>query len=59
MSAAWLVVGIIIGFWGFAVSMVMLADLGVKRKHRTELEMREWREKVDAMRRLHDQEGDA
>jgi hypothetical protein len=39
--------------------MVMIADWMVARRYETSLETRAWEEKVDAMRRLQDREGDA
>ena len=35
------------------------ADAMLRARDRQQLELREWQEKVDAMRRLHDMEGDA
>jgi diketogulonate reductase-like aldo/keto reductase len=36
-----------------------IADSMAARRHRELLEVRDWQEKVEAMRRLQDQEGDA
>jgi hypothetical protein len=59
MSAAWFVIAAIFGLWGFGLTMVLMADWMVKRRYETSLETRAWEEKVDAMRRLKDREGDA
>jgi purine-cytosine permease-like protein len=59
MSAAWFVIFAIFGLWGFGLTMVMIADWMVRRRSETSLETRAWEDKVDAMRRLQDREGDA
>jgi hypothetical protein len=59
MSAAWFVIFAIFAVWGFGLTMVMIADWMVRRRYETSLETRAWEEKVDAMRRLQDREGDA
>jgi hypothetical protein len=59
MSAAWFVIAAIFAVWGFGLTMVMIADWMVRRRYETSLETRAWDEKVDAMRRLQDREGDA
>ena len=46
---AWFIVAVAIGWM----------DASIRRRDRDNLELREWQEKVDAMRRLHDMEGDA
>jgi hypothetical protein len=48
-AAAWLGWAIMIGF----------ADAMLRRDHRMHLETRAWQEKVAAMRRMVDEEGDA
>jgi hypothetical protein len=59
MSAAWFVIAAIFGLWAFGLTMVLMADWMVQRRYETSLETRAWEEKVDAMRRLKDREGDA
>jgi purine-cytosine permease-like protein len=59
MSAAWFVIFAIFAVWGFGLTMVMIADWMVRRRFETSLETRDWEDKVDAMRRLQDREGDA
>jgi hypothetical protein len=59
MSAAWFVIAAIFGLWGFGLAMVMIADWMVRRRYEVSLETRAWEDKVDAMRRLQDREGDA
>jgi hypothetical protein len=38
---------------------VFTIDAVERRRHRLNLELRDWREKVEAMKRMHDREGDA
>jgi hypothetical protein len=59
MNAVWLVVLFIFAVWGLAVLTLVIADELVKCQHHDNLKTRDWTEKVDAMRRLQDQEGDA
>ena len=59
MNAVWLVILFIFAVWGLAVLTLVIADALVKRRHQDNLETRDWTEKVDAMRRLHEMEGDA
>jgi hypothetical protein len=59
MNAVWLVILFIFAVWGLAVLTLVIADELVKRRHHDNLKIRDWTEKVDAMRRLHDMEGDA
>jgi hypothetical protein len=59
MNAAWLIVFGIFAIWGAALIMLYIADWTVQRQYMNQLQAREWGEKVDAMRRMHDREGDA
>jgi hypothetical protein len=59
VNAVWLVIAAIFGLWAFGLTMVLIADWMVARRYETSLETRAWEEKVDAMRRLQDREGDA
>jgi hypothetical protein len=59
MNAVWLVILIIFALWGFLSFLVILTDHLVKRQYDQGLEMRDWDEKVQAMMRLQDQEGEA
>jgi hypothetical protein len=59
MNAVWLVILFIFAVWGLAVLTLVIADTLVKRRHHDNLKTRDWTEKVDAMRRLHEMEGDA
>ena len=43
-------------FWGVVIG---IADSMLRRRYRQQLQTRAWREKVDAMRRLQDRDGDA
>jgi hypothetical protein len=45
--------------WGFGLMTVSIADSMVRRRYSEQLEIRDWQEKVDAMKRLQDQEGNA
>jgi predicted metal-binding membrane protein len=59
MNAAWLIVAGIFAVWGAAVMMLYIADWTVQRRYVEQLQVRDWTEKVEAMRRMHDQEGEA
>ena len=59
ISAAWFVVLLILALWGAGAMAVGFADAMYRRRQREMLDIRDWREKVDAMRRLQDAEGDA
>jgi len=59
MNAVWVVIFAIFALWGVAALMVGIADWMVKRSYEISLETRAWEEKVQAMRRMLDQEGDA
>jgi hypothetical protein len=59
MNAAYALVILIIGLWGAAVLMLTLADTIQRRRVEARDELAEWRRKVDAMRRLHDEDGAA
>ena len=47
--------------WGWLVWLGLIgwADERLRREHEHRLELRDWQEKVAAMRRLQDEEGDA
>ena len=45
--------------WTIVTLIVLTADRLAQRRYELMLETRDWREKVDAMRRLQDREGDA
>ena len=59
MSAAWFVVMLILIIWGAGAGILLGLEAHYRRRYREQLEVREWTEKVDAMRRMHDREGDA
>ena len=59
MSPAWLVVALILALWALSVLTMTIADELLKRRHQANLQTRDWQEKVDAMRRLQDREGEA
>ena len=59
MSAAWFVILLILAIWGIGAAAVLWVDAIYKRRYREMLEVRDWTEKVDAMRRMVDREGDA
>jgi len=45
--------------WLLALIGYGWVDMQLRRSHRHHLDTRAWREKVEAMRRMHDEEGDA
>ena len=59
MNAAWTVVLLIVVIWGFGLMTVSISDWMVRRRYSEQLQIRDWQEKVDAMKRLQDQEGNA
>jgi hypothetical protein len=59
MNAALVLIGIMIGAWLILSAAVVFVDQKEKRRHAYMLEVRDWQEKVDAMRRLQDEEGQA
>ena len=59
MSLGWFVVFIIVVLWGLMSLYILLADGRDRRRWQQQLELRDWAEKVEAMKRLQDQEGDA
>jgi hypothetical protein len=59
MNAAWLVIITMFVLWGIGALSVFTIDAVERRRHRLNLELRDWREKVEAMKRMHDREGDA
>ena len=59
MSAAWFVVLLILAIWGIGAGILLALEAHYRRRYREQLEVRDWTEKVDAMRRIHDREGDA
>jgi len=59
MNAVWLVIITMFVLWGIGALCVFTIDALERRRHRLNLELRDWREKVEAMKRMHDREGDA
>jgi len=59
MNAAWLVVLLIFAVWLVALITLTIADELAKRRHDVTLNVRDWQDKVNAMRRLQDEEGSA
>jgi hypothetical protein len=59
MNAVWLVIVAICLIWFVGMMAVLWVDSREKTRHRMNLELRDWQEKVDAMRRMVDREGDA
>ena len=45
--------------WGVWLMWLGWADLSAQRRHRNMIEVRRWKETVQAMRRIADEEGDA
>lgn len=59
MSTLLLVLVPIVAIWAVLTVTILVLDGLARRQHREHLEARDWREKVDAMRRMHDQDGAA
>ena len=59
MNAAAILILIIVAAWLILTAAVTFVDQKEKRRHAYMLEVRDWQEKVDAMRRLQDEEGEA
>jgi hypothetical protein len=57
MNAVWLVLIAIFALWGLIAAVIVGVDQVARRRYREQLEVREWTEKVEAMRRLTDEEG--
>ena len=58
MWEANVIVGLL-AMWGVIAAVVLALDAANRRRYYANLEVREWAEKVEAMRRLQDTEGDA
>ena len=58
MNAAWTVVLLIFVIWGFGLMTVSIADWMVRRRYSEQLEVQEWQEKVQAMRRMAQKDSD-
>ena len=58
MNAAWTVVLLIFAIWGFGLMTVSIADWMVRRRYSEQLEIRDWQEKVQAMRRMAQKDSD-
>ena len=54
----WVLVGLLAGWTSLAL-IVAYGDWKLRLEDRHRLEMRDWQEKVDAMRRMHDEDGEA
>ena len=50
---------LIVGAWSVVLGAITVIDSHMIGRQREHVETRAWQEKVDAMRRLRDQEGDA
>jgi len=59
MNAAWVLVGIMVWVWACWSAVILYLDYRARRRHRDMIDARAWREKVEAMRRIHDQDGAA
>ena len=58
MWAANVIVGLL-AMWGVIAAVVLGLDAANRRRYYAKLELRDWAEKVEAMRRLEDKEGEA
>ena len=59
MTALALVIIPIVALWAALTLTMLVMDGQARRRDREQLEVRAWREKVDAMRRMHDEDGAA
>ena len=59
MTALQYAAAITLGLYVLIALFFAVTDDVVRRQHRSSLEMRDWQEKVDAMRRIYDEEGEA
>jgi hypothetical protein len=59
MNAAYALIILLFGLWGTAVLMLTLADTIQRRRFESRDELAAWRDKVEAMRRLTDEDGAA
>jgi len=59
MTTLLLVLAPLAVIWAVLTGIIMVIDGRERRRQRELLEVRAWREKVEAMRRLNDLEGDA
>jgi len=59
MTALLLVLVPIVSLWAILTTLVVLGDGLERRRHREADEVAMWRAKVDAMRRMHDEDGAA
>jgi hypothetical protein len=57
MNAVWIVLFAIFALWGVIAAVIVGVDQVARRRYREQLEVRDWTEKVEAMRRLTDEEG--
>ena len=58
MWATQVIVGLL-AMWGVIAAVVLGLDAANRRRYYAKLELRDWSEKVEAMRRLQDKEGEA
>jgi hypothetical protein len=59
MNAVWIVLFAIFALWGFIAAVIVGVDQVARRRYREQLDVRDWTEKVEAMRRLVDEDGAA
>ncbi len=59
MSTFWIVTFALLAVWSVGAGIHTVVESHMVSRHRTQLEVRDWQEKVQAMRRLQDEEGDA
>jgi hypothetical protein len=59
MNAVWIVLFAIFALWGFIAAVIVGLDQVARRRYREQLDVRDWTEKVEAMRRLVDEDGAA
>ena len=59
MNAVWIVLFAIFALWGFIAAVIVGVDQVARRRYREQLDVRDWTEKVEAMRRMVDEDGAA
>jgi hypothetical protein len=59
MTALQFTAVVVLSVYGVIALFFAVTDQVVRRQHQSSLEMRDWQEKVEAMRRIYDEEGEA
>ena len=59
MNLVWWLFGLIVGAWAVTLMTLGFAEAMLRKRHAERLAIRDFHEKIDAMRRMADREGDA